>query len=467
MFSGIDVSKKLLPDDYTYESWNLDALKGSLVLTSDSVFIYGKTGVYLTDKQFSSFDEYNQGFNKGVDNRSVTAMIRTKKAGIIAGTLSGLYQLHHNKQWREIKLPLKSQRITDLTNKGDTLVILTRNSLLKTIDLSNFEEVQLPAPSNYKKQTSWFKFLWNLHSGELFGLVGKLFVDILGLVVIVLCVTGLIHFFYPKIYKKETRSEPKQRQFKKSNLKWHNALGYMFVLFLFFNVLAGMFLRPPLLIAIAKAKVGIIPFTHLDDPNPWQDKLRRITWNETLNKYLISTSDGFYLSNEQLQIMEKPEGIQPPVSVMGCNALQQVDDSEYIVGSFSGIFSWNLSSGGIYDIGTRSAYVPSVKSGRPISNFMVYGLVYFDNSNIWYADYNKGIIRVVGEQVFPLMPKAMLEAPMSLWNLCLEIHTGRIFESILGSFYILYVPLSGICVLIVLISGFFLWYWVYRGKKKV
>jgi uncharacterized iron-regulated membrane protein len=54
---------------------------------------------------------------------------------------------------------------------------------------------------------------------------------------------------------------------------------------------------------------------------------------------------------------------------------------------------------------------------------------------------------------------------MSLWNVSLEIHTGRIFEHLLGMFYILYVPLAGLCLIMVLVSGFFIWWKVYRKKK--
>jgi uncharacterized iron-regulated membrane protein len=57
-----------------------------------------------------------------------------------------------------------------------------------------------------------------------------------------------------------------------------------------------------------------------------------------------------------------------------------------------------------------------------------------------------------------------LASPMSLWNVSLEMHTGRIFENILGMFYILIVPIAGICILIVLISGFLLWWKLYRQK---
>jgi len=65
------------------------------------------------------------------------------------------------------------------------------------------------------------------------------------------------------------------------------------------------------------------------------------------------------------------------------------------------------------------------------------------------------------------MPEEILKkSPMSLWNVSLEIHTGRIFEHLVGPFYILYVPLAGLCLIMVLVSGFFVWWKAHRKKKS-
>ncbi|WP_185957471.1 PepSY-associated TM helix domain-containing protein [Saccharicrinis carchari] len=466
VFASINVSRKLLPADYTYRNWNLDAIKGSLFLSEDSVFIYGKGGVYHSNEDFDTFSAFNEGFEKGIDNRSVVAMQYTPRAGLVAGTLNGIFRYDNPTGWNKVNLPVKNQRITDVALKGDTLLVLTRDLLLTSTDLKYFDTHQLPAPSTYKKETTWFKFLWNLHSGELFGLAGKLFVDLLGILVIILSITGLIHFFYPKFIKKEKRKSTKYRSVKATNLRWHNVLGYLGVVFVLSNALTGMFLRPPLLIAIANAKIGIIPYTHLDNINPWHDKLRKLTWNTKMQRYVFSTSEGFYLADELLNYMAAPKVAQPPVSVMGCNALQQVDEDEYLVGSFSGLFSWKLSTGAIYNLGAGEPWHNQAKTGRPISDHMVSGLLYQDNANIWYSDYNRGVVPVSGNRPFLAMPTLVEDTPMSLWNVCLEIHTGRIFEWLLGPFYILYVPLSGLSMLVVLVSGFFLWYWIHRGKPK-
>ncbi|TLX76056.1 PepSY domain-containing protein [Labilibacter sediminis] len=461
LFSPFDVNRKYLPSNYAYQNWNMDAVKGSLNLSSDSVLLYGKIGVYLSNSSLDTFSDFNQGFEIGADNKVISAVVK-KDNYLMAGTLMGLYlRLKANSNWVKIKLPVKNQRVTDLSIKEDTLLVLTRDYLLKTNDLSVFEVIKLPQPDGYQKNTSAFKFLWTLHSGEMFGLIGKLFVDLLGIVVVFLSLSGLIHFFFPGFIRRFKGDKTQLKNAKKVNLSLHNKIGYFFVLFLLVNTIAGMFLRPPLLIPIAKSKVSIIPYTHLDSSNPWQDKLRKVRWNSHTSQYIISTSEGFYKCDESIKTLQTIDS-QPPVSVMGCNVLEQVDDYTYLVGSFSGLFSWNINSGSIFDMSTRKPYQPAANLGKPISANMVSGLVRSGHS-IWYSDYNKGMTNVITQKSFPEMPVAIIDhSPISLWNLSLEIHTGRIFESILDPFYILYIPLSGICVLLVLVSGFFLWYWIYR-----
>jgi hypothetical protein len=230
-----------------------------------------------------------------------------------------------------------------------------------------------------------------------------------------------------------------------------------------------MHLRPPLLIAIANKQVGIIPGTHMDSPNPWFDKLRRVEWDEDTNRYIFSTSDGFYFAEESLTKTLQPAFSQPPVSVMGCNVLKPVGNGIYLVGSFSGMFLWNIETGDVADFFTQQRYVEPEGMQSPIGANMAAGLVEGKNAAFWF-DYNSGAKRMASPEgmpslAFPEMPEEIRKAsPMSLWNVALELHTGRVFEHLIGPFYILIVPLAGICILIVLISGFLLWWKMYRKK---
>jgi hypothetical protein len=365
-----------------------------------------------------------------------------------------------------VNLPVKNKRISDISVKQDTLLVITRDYLLKTTDLKYFQVIQLPEPENYKKETSMFRMLWTLHSGELFGLGGKLFVDLLGIVICFLSVTGIIHFVFPSVINRIKNRKEDLLKIKRNNLQWHNAIGYVFVFFLIVNSIAGMFLRPPLLIPIVNFKTPVIPYSHLDGSNPWRDKLRRIQWDGDLHRYIFSTSEGFYYCDESFAAPMVPFEVQPPVSVMGCNVLQRVAPTTYLIGSFSGLFSWDLRTGYVYNVIENKVYKPSNVKSKPISGNMISGLIYLNNREIWYTEYNRGVEDVFQQNRHILMPCNIIEASqISLWNLSLEIHTGRVFEFLFGPFYILFIPLAGICILVVLVSGFFLWYWVYRNKR--
>jgi hypothetical protein len=466
-FSSIDISRNILPPNYRYENWNLAAVRGSVPLENNSYLIFGNIGIWKTTESLDNFTDFNQGFPKGIDGRKIYSVVQFNNT-LIAGTHFGIYRRNSPEAdaWQKISLPVKQERIADLNLKDDTLLVLTRHYLLKSADGKFFETFQLPEPVGYERKTGLFNTLWELHSGELFGLTGKLIVDLLGVVTIVLSITGLLHFFFPKIIKRQKRKKKPVKKLAssfKTNLRWHNVVGYIFVAFLIINTLAGIHLRPPLLIPVANKKVGIIPGTHLDSPNPWFDKLRRVEWDETLKRYIFSTSEGFYAAGESLSKTMQPFTPQPPVSVMGLNVFKPIGELKYLVGSFNGLFLWDLRSGRVSDFFTGTPYVAPKGMGNPIGANMTAGLAEA-GENAWWFDYGRGAIPL-SEIPFPEMPEEIRKkSPMSLWNVSLEVHTGRIFEHIVGPFYILFVPLAGLCLIMVLISGFFIWWKTHRKK---
>ncbi|WP_159520061.1 PepSY-associated TM helix domain-containing protein [Sunxiuqinia indica] len=462
--SSIDINRNWLPSDYQYKNWNLAAVRGGLPVDSANFIFYGNIGVWK--KNGNTIADFNTGFPEGIDKRKIYKVEKFRNT-LFAATHFGLYERKTgSEKWQHIPLPTKETRLTDLFIKQDTLMVMSRHHLLKSVGNHQFEVIQLPRPVDYERKTGLFNTLWELHSGELFGLAGKLFVDLLGLVTILLSVTGLLHFFFPKIAKrrrKKLKDNSKLTATRKLNLRWHNVVGYTFIVFLILNTTAGMFLRPPLLIPIANSKVGLIPGTHLDDPNPWFDKLRRGTWNETLKSYIISTSDGFYLANEGLSQTLKKASAQPPVSVMGCNVLEPLSPTSYLVGSFSGLFIWDLKSQFVLDAFSQKP--PQASSGRPISDHLITGYFEFSKNAHYLFDYSLGMQNFENMPNWEMPNEVLQKSPISLWNTALEVHTGRIFEHLFGPFYILYVPLSGLCLIMVLVSGFMIWWKAYRKKR--
>ena len=201
----------------------------------------------------------------------------------------------------------------------------------------------IKAPNDEKIENSLFRTIWTLHSGELFGLIGKLFVDLLGVLVIILCITGLIITFCPKLIslnrKKPNRVQKCRTGFKLA-MRWHNKIGVTMLGFLLILAITGTFLRPPLLIPIVRVKHSPIPFTTQYTSNTWNDKLRTIRYDNVNKQWLIYTSEGFF---QLKSLNESPKRLDsaPPVSFMGVTVLEQQDTNKWIVGSFSGLFEWN------------------------------------------------------------------------------------------------------------------------------
>jgi len=466
LVSSIDVDRNLLPPGYQYKNWNMAAVKGNLITQDRVELIYGNIGIWKHNED--AFTDYNQGLPAGIDHRKIASIVQIPSGDLFAATLFGLYERTPlDSAWQKVTLPIREERLTDLFLKQDTLVVLSRNFILKSANGKNFECFQLPAPRGYQKKAGLFHTLWQLHSGELFGLPGKLFVDLLGLVTILLSITGLVHFFFPKIARRSAEKQKDNRKLssaRRLNLRWHNWVGYVFIAFLLINTTAGIFLRPPLLIPIAHSKVGLIPGTRLDNPNPWFDKLRCGTWDEDLQRYIISTSERFYFFDENLKQIPESPSTQPPVSVMGCNVLHKTGPAQYLVGSFSGLFIWDIRSNRIADAFTGKA--PKDTGGRPISDHLASGYAETLSGEKYLFDYNHGLLNFQGTTNWAMSEEINEASPLPLWNTALEIHTGRIFEHLLGPFYILYVPLSGLCLMMVLISGFVIWWKAYRKTRQ-
>ena len=472
--SAVDISRSYLHPNYHYDNWNMGAVRGACLMGGDSLLVYGNIGVWLTDPELQVFADFNSGFPRGIDNRKISKVIQLADGTLWAGTYFGLYRYSRQTAgWVYCELPVNEKRITDLMEKDGKLFVLTRSFLLEQAGNDRFLPVVLPAAIDDSGKVSLFRTLWLLHSGELWGFAGKLFADLFALVLVLLCLGGLLHFLFPGWMKRRrARMRPTATlgRAKRFNLKWHNRLGYVFGFFLVIITLTGMFLRPPLLIPIANIEVKAIPFTVLSSPNPWQGRLRRVMWDEDYRRFIFSTSGGMYFAEEGLDSPLRPFWVQPPVSVMGCNVLERSESGTYLVGSFNGFYQWNPASGELQNFLTGLPHVPLATTGPPIAADMIDGSILIPGIGSWYFDYRRGALSLNGSSDFPAMSEEIRRAtpisPMSLWNFSQEVHTGRIFEPWLGMFYILYVPLAGLCILTVIVSGFFIWWLGYRKRKQ-
>jgi hypothetical protein len=467
-FSKFDLKRKYLPGAYQLKGWNLASVRSAVKLNDGNRLIFGNIGIWETDSLYSQFTDFNSGFPKGMDMRKVRVVKQTQNGNLLAGTYFGLYRYSlSGKCWTKINLPSGKERIQDIVCLSDKIIVMTRSELLSFNDNSdpeNPEIIRLKAPEGYDKKVTLFRFIWITHSGEIAGITGKLFLDFLGLLILFLISTGLIYFFVPKIVRKFKTRAKQLSDFRRVNLRYHNKSGAWFLIFLIAVPLTGMFLRPPFLITIANSKIPVLPLNSLGKINPWEDKLRSIVWSAELNKFILSTSDGFFVSDSAFAYAPQRFENEPPVSVMGINVFEYCGNGSYYIGSFDGLFRWNIISGEVIDLLHPGKLVTSSRSdgGRPSEN-LISGMIVEKDQTVLF-DYDKGALSMEGA-IFPAMPEAIISAsPMALWNVAQEIHTGRIYQSVIGPFYILIVPMVGLLSILIFITGYIRWRNIFRKK---
>jgi len=470
LFSSVDVNRKWLPRNYHYQNWNFAAVKSAVRLPDDSLLIFGNIGIWKTDSNFTSFTGFNKGFPKGIDNRKIYSLLCTQNHRLLAGTLFGLYE--YDNGWKKINLPVNEDRIVEVIEKNDALLVMTRSYLLSgNLNDKNFEfkKIKVPAGEDSNDKVGLFRTLWVIHSGEIYGFFGKLLVDFVGFIFILITLTGIFYWLAPHLLKRAKESSKTGiRKVNRVSLKWHNRLGYWFILILFLTTITGMFLRPPLLIPIFNSQVTKIKYSKLDDPNPWADKFRDLLYDADLKRFVIATSDGMYYSDDNFKSILHKYSVQPPISIMGINLLENTSKGEYLVGSFTGLFNWNPEKKIVLDNITKLPFDEASLGGSPFGAVAVAGYIGKADGQRFVFDYANGAMPLGKSAKFPQMPAEVLKSsPISLWNLALEIHTGRFWEFIIGPFYILLVPLTGIATLLILITGIFSWWIPYRRRRKL
>lgn len=448
LFANMNVSRSLLPESYRYSNWNAGLLRGSLSWQG-KVLVYGNNGIFLTDSTGSHFKDFNKGLPKGADWRAIKGMALTKDGQLFATSQYGLFSYNAKSGWRESALSMDDeQRLSDITtvmgkDGQENLIITGRNYVyVAKAPYKDFKKIQLKAASDYDGKVSLFRTVWTLHSGALFGLAGRLIVDAIAFILIILIVTGLI-FFAGRHKARPLQSDRHKPLLSGKTIMQsfsiHNKVGKATIVLTLFIVISGWMLRPPGLIAIASGRIPAIPLSSMATSNPWNDCLRALRYDKTCHDWLLSTNKGFY-SLTSLNSTPRPVKIQPEVSVMGINVLGYSGKGRWIVGSFSGLYYWDRKQNIVLD-----AFGQEPKhGGMPVSGHAIAGLCRdFKGGNV-IVDYNSGTSLLK-------MPEWMETLPMSLRNVALEIHTGRIYPFGFGG--MLYIFLIGLALVWCLWSG--------------
>lgn len=496
LFAGCEVSRSLMPSAYHIKNFNNGIIKGSIKINhrisktpSDSILAYGYGGIWLTDAEMKSWKDFNKGLPKNVDGRNIRNIVQTKNGEIWCAAMMDVYRFD-GKEWKMFPLADNEERIADITLTKDStsIIAMTRSAVYEISgkktnaanekrdaisEKANVTRKIIGQPEGFIPEVTLFKTVWNLHSGAFFGLAGRLVVDAIAIVLIILSITGIILFILPYRIRRQKRLQARESMLKLGkqmvfNAKWHNKLGYATIILTLWLAITGMCLRPPLMIPLAMNKTT----EKVKDGNVWHDKLRAIRWDAAEGNWLVSTSEGFLRVDEHFCqkpiLLDKKQS--PKISPMGVNVFESDGKGGWLIGSFSGMFRWNPEKNLIVDYFTGEAN--QGKSMIPISSHLVsgYSKDFFYGKEVIF-DYSKGAnlgetenLRNAEPKSFPAStPEVLSATPMSLWNVALELHVGRCYSPFLGPLSDLFVFISGLLITLVLLSGYII---LHRRKKK-
>lgn len=467
LFSGCDVSRSLLPASYQIDGWNNGIVRGTVATAPDSVIAYGGAGAWRTNREATDWADFNAGLPDGADQRAIRNLVLDKAGTPWCVTNYAVYR-HDGTCWTPIATPHADERLNDLTLDADSshIVALSR-SRLYIINPNNPTEVGvktlLPA-RDYSPRETLFRTVWKLHSGELFGIVGRLVVDAIAVVLIFLSITGIVLFICPPLIKRLRRRGKKERAQSVSksfvwNNRWHLKIGALTIVLTLFVTITGTCLRPPFMIPFVLVKTAPVNF---EADNVWHDRLRSIRWDPVADAWLLYTSDGFM--HVDCDMASAPEMVDrqvaPLISPMGVNVLEFQSDSTWLVGSFSGLYRWDEKSGVNYDYATGEPALRGSGMGFSLGSGVVTGFSRdFSTAQPVVFEYQKAA------DDMPAMPELLSSQPMALWNVALELHVGRCYSPFLGPLSDMFVFIFGTLFVLIVVSGYVVYRRSHRKKK--
>ncbi len=467
LISRLSIPMAWVPESYVYSDWNRMSFREAVYSEKERSRLYvgGKTGVWESRDGGRSFMPLTNGFPPSSYDMDARCLLLDESGGpphLYAGTRIGLYRYDFNRKWWQ-KIDdgiLRTVEVVDLVRTDDQILVFTPFACYGLNRLKGDPVLRrMPLKSGIipNPRIPLFRFLLKLHDGSIFGLPGKLFVDIIGLALVFLTISAAYIWYIPWRKKRFKKRRAKPRFFKFFH-KYHLKFGIYVAFFLGIIALTGIFVRPPLLIAIIRYSVPAALLNDSRTVGQWQTKITRAVYSHEDDSLLLATRDGFFRGPADFEQPFKPASLDVPVHGMGVNVLENLSRQRLLIGSFSGLYVWNTNNVPATDI--RGNPISRRGRGRPGADMAV-GAVVQNGELLYWADYRHGLKSAHQGKSTLIMPDKIADkSRMSLWHFLFEVHNGRIFRDWLGSYTWLIVPVGGLVLLFNVLSGSY--DWLYR-----
>jgi hypothetical protein len=470
LIKKFSLENRIMPANYQYLKWNRMSWRDATFSRSQPNILYvgGKEGVWKSTNQGKNFTPLKNGFPTSAYEKDTFCILlagHDDKETLLAGTRSGLFYQQES-HWQPILHPvLSTQPVLDLIQVKQQILAFTDSAAFTAnIDTfpPKFTELSLPR-AQQTTTMPLFRWLRKIHDGSIFGLKGRLFVDLIGLTLVFLSLSGLI-IWYVKFIRKRGRKTILAGGIFALNYHWHLKLGSISALFITITALSGAFAHPPLLLTIARLKTPASLQPQKNSDNPWREQIQRATYLKSRQRLIIATKQGLFSGpiDGSREFLRLPDTL--PIHGMGALVFESLDDSRLVIGSFSGLYLWDTADRIVMELKAKAK--PGTPDwGRPI---MAAGILIENGEPIQAIDYESGLKPLkLRPQTTPAMPGILrTQSRISLWHALFELHNGRIFEEYIGPFYWLITPAGGIIFCLILISGSLLWLRrkIHRGR---
>lgn len=467
LISGISVPSWLLPPQYKIQNWNRSALT-DLVFSSknsNTAYLAGKQGIWKTVDAGQTFTPFTNGLpNSDYYNKTKDLLLLEESNLLLAGTNGGLYACNLNDGiWQSIKLAEEKEQVVKILKIENQLVAVTPSGIfLSPIEGKNFhfKKAHLTRQES-QERISLVKLFFDLHDGRIWGLPGKLIFDATGLIIIFLSLSAFYTWYFPWQRRRNKNSvllsNPKSRRLFKFMFKYHLKIGiWIFVVLLIISG-TGLFMRPPLLVALAGGSIPASLYPGFREQNPWEEKIQNALYDAVEDKVILQCTDGFWVSKNFHEPFAQSE-LPAPVFVMGATVFEPYGAGGYLVGSFNGIYHLERESQKVIDLLTNKE-AKNVSPMKP-GDYMVTGYFKTPDGKEFITNHEKGLVAINGAMAQSLlnMPEEMMTNPkFPLWNYLFEIHNGRFFQDITGKFYILILPIGSLLFILISVSGLYDW----------
>ena len=474
LIRGISVPQGLLPTSFRHANWDRMVMREVVFSRGERpmMIVGGKAGVWQSLDGGRSFAALTVGFPLSAYDRDTFCLLLTETpqaSFLYAGTRSGLYRYDFKGTgWQAIDHDhFGNVEIVDLVQRGNQILAWTSNGCyaLEGPDTSPMlHPVPLTSGTPEKNRVPLTRLLLRLHDGSIFGLSGKLFVDILGLLLIFLCCSAIVIWFIPWKRKRSKKRNNDSRIFRILH-GYHLKFGIWTAFFLAAIALTGMFIRPPLRQVISEFTV---PTGWLGKARPaangW-DRIDRAVYQPEDDSLLVATRDGFFKGPADFMRPFERLTIKVPVGGMGVNVLENLADGRILIGSFKGLYVWDPATGRVMDVQVN----PRTGGHASVVNRAVGAAVKQGELFLW-ADYREGVKMIRPDVPYPVMPPYIAtNAGMSLWHFLFLVHNGRIFQQWVGKYTWLIVPMGGLALPISALCGGYDWLYrkgVWRVGKR-